>query len=189
MSAPRSRRLPGDGAMWIFIGAELATFALFFAVFAALERGDPAGFAAGRAALDPRAGFVDALLLLASGALAWLAVRARHALRHRAAAAAAAAAIAVGLGFLGAKAGEWGALLAAGHGLDPGFYFQYFFLTGLHAAHVALGLAILALPPLRARRDPDAAPLPRWEAAAAYWHMTDLVWIALFPLLYLGARG
>lgn len=66
------------------------------------------------------------------------------------------------------------------------FFMHFFVLTGLHWLHVLAGLVALVLMTAACRR-PDRLPgrLPLIEGAACFWHMVDLLWIVLFPLLYL----
>lgn len=77
---------------------------------------------------------------------------------------------------------EWGA--AGPH--VPMFFLFYFFMTGLHALHMIIGIGILIVLTVMANRDrfnPEYyAPL---EVTGLYWHFVDIVWIFLFPLLYL----
>jgi cytochrome c oxidase subunit 3 len=66
------------------------------------------------------------------------------------------------------------------------FFTQYFFLTGLHAAHLALGIALALGFAARCAGGPRWRPSPAsLELGALYWHFVDGVWIFLFPLLYL----
>ena len=94
--------------------------------------------------------------------------------------------VALGLVFLLIKALEWSGKLSAG--MVPsvsGFWSFYYAMTGLHALHVLAGIvvnAVLLLVALRGRLRPMAH---RVELAGLYWHFVDLVWIFLFPLLYL----
>jgi heme/copper-type cytochrome/quinol oxidase subunit 3 len=94
--------------------------------------------------------------------------------------------VALGLVFLLIKAFEWSGKLSAG--IVPGvsgFWSFYYAMTGLHALHVLGGIvvnAVLLLVALRGRLWPIAH---RVELAGLYWHFVDLVWIFLFPLLYL----
>ena len=187
----QARDVPGDKAMWVFIYAELATFLLFFLVFAWLERGDPAGFAAGRADLHPVLGLLNTLILLTGGALALAGVRRlerRGGGPSRRAARWFRAAAATGLPFSAVKLQEFAGLFAQGRHLSSStFHFLYFFLCFIHLAHVWLGMAILLLAVGRLRRPlAEQERLGSWQAAASYWHMVDLVWLVLFPLLYLG---
>ena len=66
------------------------------------------------------------------------------------------------------------------------FYWIYFAMTGLHALHMIIGIALLLVIMNMARK---GAFTPRWytpvELFGLYWHFVDIVWIFLFPLLYL----
>ena len=188
-SVASPRLVPGDTAMWIFIFAELATFALFFGVFAWLERGDPTGFATARADLHALPGVINTLVLLTGGALALAGVRqlARSG-EEPAAGRWFLAAVLAGLVFSVIKLVEFAGLFAQGcHLSSSTFHFFYFFLCFIHLAHVWLGMALLLI--ARRRNSREATPVERlsaWQAAASYWHMVDLVWLVLFPLVYLG---
>ncbi|MCA9787811.1 MAG: cytochrome c oxidase subunit 3 [Candidatus Cloacimonetes bacterium] len=175
--------------MWIFIFAELVTFALFFGVFAWFERGDPAGFAAGRADLHATTGLINTLVLLTGGATALAGVRSLERTGDGLQAGRwFLAAVFAGLVFSLIKLSEFAGLFAQGRHLSSSsFHFFYFFLCFIHLAHVWLGMALLLL----ARRHKASGTSARerlssWQAAASYWHMVDLVWLVLFPLVYLG---
>lgn len=191
--APLTRELPGDVAMWIFILAELLTFGAFFMLFAWMERGDPGTFAQGREQLHPALGLINTIILLSGGALA-LAGSREPGMRPGSTARARRLylmAAACGIPFTLIKAWEFGQLMARGLTLSTSsFHFLYFFLCFVHLAHLWLGMALLVL---ACRRLKSAAPLSgslsSWQAAASYWHMVDLVWLVLFPLLYLGSVG
>jgi len=91
-----------------------------------------------------------------------------------------------GLVFLGIKALEWS--LEIGAGRVPGasgFWSFYFTLTGLHGLHVLAGIVVIAMLWLAAVRDRLGPVAHRIEYAGLYWHFVDIVWIVLFPLLYL----
>jgi nitric oxide reductase NorE protein len=79
--------------------------------------------------------------------------------------------------------------VTAGHGLGANhFYLYYFILTGVHLFHVCVGMAVLTVL-LAATRPPElsATRLAVVEGGACFWHLVDLLWIVLFPLLYLVA--
>ncbi len=69
------------------------------------------------------------------------------------------------------------------------FFTLYYIITGLHAVHVGLGLAVMALVLVLAwRRHYQAGPATSLALAALYWHFVDIIWIFVFPLLYLIGR-
>jgi len=96
------------------------------------------------------------------------------------------AGIACGGGFLVVKGFEYGAKFGAGINLSTNtFYMFYLSLTFFHFMHVILGMVVLAILALQTRRgDYRPGPMHGLESGAAYWHMVDLVWIVLFPLVY-----
>ena len=86
---------------------------------------------------------------------------------------------ALGVVFLILKGVEYADALHKGIGFETHSFFAfYWMLTLFHAAHVVAGIIILALVAIRARPD-------HVEAGAQFWHMVDLVWVVLFPIIYL----
>ena len=94
-----------------------------------------------------------------------------------------------GLAFLGMQAYEWGHLIAEGGRPwanpwgDKRFGSYFFLVTGFHGTHVAIGVVILLLVALRARRGRFTAN--GVEVAGLYWHFVDLVWVFIFGCFYL----
>lgn len=183
---PADKRLPGDLAIWVFILAEMLAFAVFFAAYAFARAHDPALFNEYQQTLDRNAGALNTLLLVTGS---WFVVRAVQA-AHRDAGPAVARNILLGFvcggGFLVVKLFEYAAKFGAGISLSTNtFYMFYISLTFFHFMHVILGMVILAVLWLQARKGAytsrDAHGL---ESGAAYWHMVDLLWIILFPLVY-----
>ena len=193
--ALRARHLPGDLAMWLFILAELTVFAILIIVFAVAQHLDVEGFRAGRAQLDLSTALALTLTLLTAGLCAALAVeQVRHG-RQRHAAALLGVAVLLGLAHVVLKSGEYHHLASRGLDLEYSTFFTLFWLiTGFHFLHVLLGLVILGWMTLRCQRGAyrgayrgDA--LGGLESGALYWHMVDLVWVVLFPLVYVLAPG
>ena len=96
-------------------------------------------------------------------------------------------AIALGLTFVGIKAIEYHHLFAAGITSHINTFFVYYFtLTGLHLAHLFVGLAMLAtLLTLSRKRELTAGQFTLFEGGACFWHMLDLLWLVIFPLVFL----
>ncbi|PRC48271.1 cytochrome C oxidase subunit III, partial [Mycobacterium sp. ITM-2017-0098] len=94
---------------------------------------------------------------------------------------------ACGVLFIGIKAYEWSAKIAAGHvmGGPPSdeFFNFYYMLTGVHLFHVSLGLLIMGIV-VRELRNPRKRRMSMVESGAVYWHMVDLLWVVIFGLLY-----
>lgn len=176
---PAPGELPGEPIMWILIGSELAVFGGGLGAFLGARALDPETFAAGAATLDRTAGALNTLVLVTSGFCAAVAVRCAEAGRAAATRAWLASAAGLGLVFLLVKAREYADKAAHGIGIETDAFFTlYYLLTGFHALHVAAGMIILGLVAIRV----TAAGV---EAGAQFWHMVDLVWVLLFPVVYL----
>ena len=181
-------QLPGNPLMWVLIISELAVFWVFFLVFAGVRALNPVLFHAGQAALDVRMGGLNTIILVVSGWCAAKAVQARTcpvvgkldlAVQRRRCRQWLSGSALLGMGFLIVKSIEWSHEVAAGHDLESDAFFTLFYLmTGFHAAHVVMGLIVFAL--IAKFDSPDNI-----ETGAAFWHMVDLVWLFLFPILYL----
>jgi nitric oxide reductase NorE protein len=177
---------PGDLAIWVFILAELLAFGVFFASYAITRTNNVALFNEMQLTLDRTAGAINTFLLITAS---WCVARAVAAIRQDAIRACSGwllAGIACGLGFVGVKLFEYAAKIAAGINLATNtFYMFYLSLTFFHFMHVILGLVILAAVWLKARRGGySSADHHGLETGASYWHMVDLVWVVLFPLVY-----
>jgi nitric oxide reductase NorE protein len=172
-----------DG-VWVFIGADSVMFAMLFMSFMKDRHANPAMFEASRQTLNPDLGGLDTLILLTSSWLVALAVReAGRGAAHRVPRFLLGGAL-TGLMFVVSKSVEYGQKFAAG--ITPAtntFYMWYFTLTGIHLAHVLLGTSLLTYVWLRARRGRGNHAV--LECVASFWHLVDLLWIVLFPLLYL----
>jgi len=177
---------PGDLAIWIFILAELLVFAIFFAAYAFARSGQVELFNHYQATLNRDTALVNTLALLTSS---YFVVRGVVAAREGNNALCARwlwAAVAMGGLFLVVKASEYADHFAAGVSLSSNtFYMFYLSLTFFHFMHVILGMVILAAVAVKAGRggySPDDHT--GVETGASYWHMVDMVWLILFPLVY-----
>lgn len=181
----RGPYMPGDLAMWIFIIAELSVFALLFLLFSYMRSSNADLFLAGQQTLHPQAGLLNTLALLTSSACVAQAV---HVIRQRQASALwwLLLSIPVGSIYIVVKLWEYQQLAQQGYDLDTNhFYTGYFLLTGFHLLHVVLGIVILAFMSVRLWRGAYSPEnMSGLESGACYWHMVDLVWIILFPLIY-----
>lgn len=169
-----ARGLPGELMMWVLIFSELAVFGAGIAIFLVLRIGDPAGFAQAQGALLPALAGINTIVLITSGYLAALA--ARPGARPRLPLVAAAL---LGAVFLALKTLEFRHKATLGITFEThDFFLFYYLLTGFHAAHVVAGIGILGLVAW------TAVPA-HVQTGAAFWHMVDLVWVLLFPVIYL----
>lgn len=182
--------------MAIFLASEAMLFGALIAGLLALRTFEPAAFTAASQRLDLFAGGVNTAVLLTSSLLVAISVEASGCNRNRLAAAMLLATAALGLVFLAIKGSEYHAEYLKG--LMPGagaresfhsagermFMDGYFIATGLHAFHVIIGIAMLAGCGWRFLGDSPPSKVGL-ENVGLYWHLVDIVWIFLFPILYL----
>lgn len=171
--------LPGNPLMWILIISELLVFGAFLSGFSVMRALHPVAFAASQAHLNRITGGINTMILLSSGACAAMALRARAEAGVRRCRFWLAGAGGLGAAFLSVKGYEYADEAAQGMSIDTDSFFTLFYLmTGFHALHVVLGLVILAIVSWRCDQD-DV------ETGTAFWHMVDLIWVLLYPIVYL----
>ena len=183
---PANRYPPGDLAIWIFILAELGVFAIFFAAYAFARVGHVELFNACQETLDRRAALVNTLALITGSYFVVRAVAAMRIDNQGGCVRWLLAALGMGLVFLVVKVMEYAHHFEAGVTLSTNtFYMFYLSLTFFHFMHVILGMVILAAVALKARVGGySVEDHTGVETGASYWHMVDLVWLILFPLIY-----
>jgi cytochrome c oxidase subunit 3 len=189
--------------IWAFLATEVLFFGGLIAAYLVYRIADPAGFAeAGRHAKVAIGTINTAVLLTSSFAVAW-AVEALRAGGRRQPALLLAIAGALGAAFLGLKGFEY--LLEYREHLVPGlnfaetgphartvelFFLLYFLLTGIHGLHVLIGVAAVGTMAVRTWRGAfSPRQLDPVEVTGLYWHFVDIVWIFLYPLIYLLGRS
>lgn len=173
--------------MWFFILAELLVFGVFFLAYAFARMRNVELFNASQLELDRLSGAVNTILLISGS---YFVVRAVDQIRHdrsRSCAHWLIAAMACGGTFLVLKLVEFGAKFEAGINMSTNTFFMFYLGLGFfHFMHVILGMVILGAVALKAWKGGySAANYGGVETGAAYWHMVDLVWIVLFPLIYI----
>ena len=183
----KPRRLPGVDGVWVAIGADSVIFAILFLTFMQARLKDPALFEASRHTLNMNFGGIDTLILLTSSWSVALAIQAlKRDLVDRVPRYLLGGAL-TGLLFMMSKSIEYFQKFA--EGLTPAtndFYMWYFTLTGIHLLHVVFGTSLLTYAWIKSRRGAYSSSnrvVP--ECVASYWHLVDLLWIMIFPLLYL----
>jgi nitric oxide reductase NorE protein len=187
--AKAERHLPGEEGTWIFILGDMTVFALLFGVYVDARAKDPLLFHNQQELLNQNFGAINTLLLLSSSLFVVTAIRALRSLNHRKLAPPlfAAAFVVGGCGFTLMKYIEWSQKLS--HDITPGtndFWMYYYILTGLHFFHLLLGMAVLTFLFFQSRKPSlSQRQFAFVEGGACFWHMVDLLWIVLFPLLYL----
>ncbi len=199
--------------MWVFIAQEVLFFGGLFAAYAIYRHAYPAAFSAGSHHLNWRIGFANTLVLIGSSLTMAMAVYSAAVGRKARIVGLLVATVLLGGVFLGVKYFEYSEKIAPclGDGphagcLLPGerfdgqaihvegaeaahaqiFFSLYFAMTGLHALHMIVGIPIIltiAFLAWRGRFSPEYhTPV---EIVGLYWHFVDIIWIFLFPLLYL----
>lgn len=179
-------RLAGDLAVWLIICAEMLAFAILFLSYAGARALDVAGFNASQSTLTLHTGAINTVLLITGS---WCVARSVAAARRDKATRSAhwlMAALACGAGFVVLKALEFGEKFAAGYDLSTNTFFMfYFLLTGFHFLHVLVAMVFLAFLLVYTLKGAYGAhDTHALESGAAFWHMVDLLWIVLFPLVY-----
>jgi cytochrome c oxidase subunit 3 len=184
--------------MWLFLATEILLFAGLFVGYFVYRGYFPEAFRIGPAHLDLWAGTTNTVILITSSFTVALAHHYAHTNRNQHAFWNLVLSILMGFGFLVIKGIEYHHKFQEGalpwHYTYPEvhapgaamFYTVYFFTTGLHALHVCIGLSVLIWVAARCRKNEfSAGYYTPVELGGLYWHLVDLVWIFLFPLIYL----
>lgn len=193
--------------MWVFVSSELLFFGPLLFGYLYLRTHYPQASALASRHTDIWLGTANTAILLTSSLAVALAGGAARAGDRRRTVRLLWLTVALGLCFLAIKGFEWhqeiGEHLFPGPGFRPDdasgpqarhgmllFFLLYFALTGMHALHMCVGLGICGLLAYRLRQgSPDGPTAESVELAGLYWHFVDVVWIFLYPLLYLVGRA
>jgi nitric oxide reductase NorE protein len=177
----------GTNGIWTFIFIDMIVFSLFFIVYLSERLRVPGMFSASQAHLDPKFGLANALILLTSSLFVAEAVAAARLGKAVLVKIRLALALACGAMFAASKLTEYSGKFAAG--ITPvtnSFYSFYFLLTMIHFLHVLAGMVFIAHCMARARVETGRPGyLTKLENTGLFWHFVDLLWLFLFPLLYL----
>jgi len=185
--------------MWLFLATEILLFAGLFTTYGVYRMLYPSAFEGASRLIETRMGALNTVVLITSSLTVALAYHHAQGSRHKLAALLLLITLASGGIFLVVKYFEYSHHFHDGHlpgrfysyaGLTvPGasmFFTLYFLMTGLHGIHVVAGMAILAWLTVGVWRGQLVGEnTTRLELGGMYWHLVDLVWIFLFPLLYL----
>jgi heme/copper-type cytochrome/quinol oxidase subunit 3 len=176
----------GRLGIWWFLASEIVIFGGLVTCYVLFRLRHPEWGALAAHTLTP-AGAVNTFVLLTSSLSVVLAHDAASRGNHRLASQALMQTLFAGAVFMGIKAFEYGHEIAQGFTPNADLFWSFYYaMTGLHALHVLGGMvAIYALRRSVARGE----HLRRVEYVGIYWHFVDIVWIFLFPLLYLASRG
>jgi cytochrome c oxidase subunit III len=189
--------------MWLFLVTEIMFFGGLFMAYLLYRVWYPVAWAEGSLELDILLGGINTVVLIGSSVTMVFAVRSAQLGRSKATVNWLLTTMLLGGVFLVIKGFEYAHKFEAGHVPGPNFYMEgphakqveiflslYFAMTGLHALHMIIGFGLLSVIAWMASRKRFS---PEWyspvEMAGLYWHFVDIVWIFLFPLLYLVDRA
>jgi nitric oxide reductase NorE protein len=179
--------VPGDKDVWFLLIAELMMFGVFFITYMVYRANDVELFNVSQLAMNRNLALLNTLFLVTSS---WAVVQAVTAARQNRLIAVRGyllTAISLAVAFMTAKCFEYS--IEFEHGITAAtnmFFMFYFCLTMIHMLHAIIGTVILCVVCMNAHRGAyRPGRMEGLETAVSYWHMVDLLWIFLFPLLYL----
>ena len=187
---PPSKRIIVSYGFWIFLLSDFIMFSAFFATYAVLA-GETAGGPSGKQLFDLTTVAAETAALLASSfacGMAALAVMTAQAWKTYAASA---TTFLFGVVFLGLEIGEFARMVGEGAGPDRSAFLSAFFsLVGLHGLHVTAGLLwLIVMVGQIATRGYIPTTIRRFLCFALFWHALDIIWVALFTVVYLMGAG
>ncbi len=189
--------------MWLFLATEVMFFGGMFLGYTVYRFSYPDAFAVGSSLMELTAGTVNTAVLLLSSLLVALAIRSVQTNNSKQSVRLLIGTILLGITFLGIKAFEYWEKFQVHHvpglsfslgdafpTINPNhvelFFSFYFVMTGFHALHVVIGLVLVSIMCVQISRGHFSSqyftPL---EMTGLYWHFVDIVWVFLFPMLYL----
>lgn len=183
--------------MWLFLYTELLLFGGLFLVYSIYRNLNHEAFHAGSAHLDIFIGAINTVVLLVSSATVAISITAIQKKHYRLAKNLLWFTILAAGIFMVNKYFEWGHKFEIG--LHPGgemfeampngeklFFVLYYFMTGLHGLHVIIGAILILFVIVKINKGTQSYDnFAFHENAGLYWHLVDLIWIFLFPLMYL----
>ena len=183
--------------MWLFIFTELLFFGGLFIVYAVFRYKHPQAFYLAGTQLDITIGTINTIILLISSATIAMSISTIQTKKKKLTIILLAITWILAIVFLVNKYFEWGAKME--YGIFPGseflhqygygeimFFGLYYFMTGLHALHIVIGVVLIAIVLVKVHKEEitnDRFVL--LENTGLYWHLVDIIWIFLFPLFYL----
>lgn len=177
---------PGGILMWIIILLELITFGMAIIAMVYYGQQEAELFHESRLKLNTTFGTVNTILLITSGFFMALSVRYIKEKKVETSLKFLNLTMLLGICFLILKSIEYYFKLDEGLGLGYNTFFTfYWMLTLFHIIHVITGLVILMLSYFGIKKKKENINIDDFEASAAFWHMCDLIWLLLFPVIYL----
>ena len=189
--------LASKTGMWLFLFTEMLLFGGLFVVYSVYRYRNSLAFHLAAHELNIFIGTVNTIILLISSSTIAMSITAIQKQNKKLALLLLGVTISLGLAFLVNKYFEWGehikehiypgspVLALRGQG-DVLLYGLYFFMTGLHALHIIIGLVFMGIVTAKVSRNKISHDnYVLLENSGLYWHLVDLIWIFLFPLFYL----
>ncbi|MCH7548264.1 MAG: cytochrome c oxidase subunit 3 [Candidatus Krumholzibacteriota bacterium] len=179
--------------MWIFLSSEVMLFAGFIGSFINLRAANLVMMTESAALLNRPLGALNTFILITSSLTMALAVGAMRKVHDGNSAGSRARVklfliltIVLAFGFCGVKAAEYAQKFSHHYSVHTDLFFSfYFIMTGLHALHVIVGIVVMVWLLNRVAAKAPHIDATVVENVGLYWHFVDVVWIFLFPLLYL----
>jgi cytochrome c oxidase subunit 3 len=189
--------LASKTGMWLFLFTEMLLFGGLFVVYSVYRYRNAEAFHLAAHELKVAIGTINTIILLISSTTIAMSITAIQKKNRRLALLLLGTTVILGLAFLVNKYFEWGdhlkehiypgsAVLALRGQGDVLFYGLYFFMTGLHALHIIIGLIFIGVITVKIYKYKiNSDNFVLLENSGLYWHLVDLIWIFLFPLFYL----
>jgi cytochrome c oxidase subunit 3 len=183
--------------IWLFIFTELLFFGGLFITYAVYRHANSQAFHLAAEQLDVTVGTINTVILLISSMTIAMSITAIQKKDKRTTLVLIGITLLLALVFLVNKYFEWAGKID--HGIWPGsplleelgrgdtlFFGLYYFMTGLHALHIIIGMVLIIVIYVRVQKDKITHDnFQLLENGGLYWHLVDLIWIFLFPLFYL----
>lgn len=177
---------PGGILMWIIIYLELFTFGMALVAMVYYGKDETEVFSSSRKLLNATYGMINTIFLLTSGFFMAVTVNELKKNKKEKAKKYLLLTMLFGMLFLGLKSIEYYDKIAAGLDMSYNTFFSfYWMLTLFHVIHVIVGLVILISVYFGIKKENSTTTLDDVEASAIFWHMCDLIWLLLFPIIYL----
>ncbi len=179
---------PHGGIMiWMFVVLELLVFLMAFGIYFAAKANEPNLFLESQAHLNQKFAAINTLVLISSGYLLALAVKGYEKLSPKVLGGLTLSASALGVLFIVIKFNEYKEKLDAGFHVSFNSFFEFYWVfTLFHAAHVVLGIFLLMYYSYLFFTGSSVKNFEEgFSTSVIYWHMCDIIWILLFPILYL----
>lgn len=178
---------PGGILIWFLMILEIFTFLGAILFFLSYKKEIPEEFLTSKQLLNPIIGTINTIILITSGYFMAISVNNLRLNQHKKSAQSILIGTILGLAFLILKGFEFYQKIDSGIGFNHNtFYTFYWLMTGFHFVHVLFGVGLLAYMYKAVKNKKySSTNLFDVEASATYWHLCDLIWILIFPILYL----